>query len=434
VEDQIRELRTKYPDEYDITVLCTDRFAHDSAADVYKWEGVRVVRLHARAKAWSAHFDEDVREFMDQWFRREKFDVVHVHALQGLTASVVQAAAEAGIPYVVSLHDAWWICGRQFLTSPTGRAIDPADWRDESDLLRGLPLPPGTERQLQALHRNARAQDEAARRGRREKLEYLREARRKMDAKFDKLVPDANLRLQMYSIYVRRQDLHDLLHHAAKRLAVSSSFAKLYENAGVEDVGVLGNSWQVYRPSPPRPDDTTLECAFIGGWSVHKGAGVLLEACRMIKAGNIKLTIVDHALPPGESHDVEWGAIAVRFVAPRPLAEMEDFYRSIDVLIAPSIWPESFGLVTREALTAGVWVIAAESGALAEPVQEGINGSVVPPRDAKALAEAIERAASPDGRAARRRWREDALEGRGLAQPPDNADALHRIYSEIAVR
>ena len=67
---------------------------------------------------------------------------------------------------------------------------------------------------------------------------------------------------------------------------------------------------------------------------------------------------------------MRWGEVDVRFIAPLPLAEMQEFYQSIEVLIAPSIWPESFGLVTREALSAGVWVIAAESGALAEPVQD----------------------------------------------------------------
>jgi glycosyltransferase involved in cell wall biosynthesis len=115
-----------------------------------------------------------------------------------------------------------------------------------------------------------------------------------------------------------------------------------------------------------------------------------------------------------------------------PLGEMETFYRSIDVLIAPSIWPESFGLVTREALSAGVWVIAADSGALAEPVQDGINGNVIAPRDVRALAESLRHAASAEGREALHRWREDALSGKGLATPPDNAENLHRIYSMAA--
>ena len=48
--------------------------------------------------------------------------------------------------------------------------------------------------------------------------------------------------------------------------------------------------------------------------------------------------------------------------------KMPIFYSNHDVLIAPSIWPESFGLVTREALSAGLWVIASDAGALAEPI------------------------------------------------------------------
>ena len=47
-----------------------------------------------------------------------------------------------------------------------------------------------------------------------------------------------------------------------------------------------------------------------------------------------------------------------------------------DVLVAPSIWPESFGLITREAKQAGVWVVAANAGGLAEDVAEGIDGNV----------------------------------------------------------
>jgi glycosyltransferase involved in cell wall biosynthesis len=55
---------------------------------------------------------------------------------------------------------------------------------------------------------------------------------------------------------------------------------------------------------------------------------------------------------------------------------MPEFYSSTDVLVAPSIWPESFGLITREAQQAGVWVVAANAGGLAEDVKEGIDGNV----------------------------------------------------------
>ena len=73
------------------------------------------------------------------------------------------------------------------------------------------------------------------------------------------------------------------------------------------------------------------------------------------------------------------------------MAMMSQFYASQDVLIAPSIWPESFGLVTREALSAGLWVIASEAGALADPIRDSAApvGTIVPPNDLDALVAAI---------------------------------------------
>ena len=68
---------------------------------------------------------------------------------------------------------------------------------------------------------------------------------------------------------------------------------------------------------------------------------------------------------------------------------MNSFYTSQDVLVAPSIWPESFGLVTREALQLGLWVIASDIGALAEPIEDGVNGQKVEPLNVDELNEAL---------------------------------------------
>ena len=63
---------------------------------------------------------------------------------------------------------------------------------------------------------------------------------------------------------------------------------------------------------------------------------------------------------------------------------MHEFYAQQDVLLAPSLWPEPFGLVTREALSAGLWVLASDRGAIGEEVSHGVNGWVIDvatPRD-----------------------------------------------------
>ena len=73
------------------------------------------------------------------------------------------------------------------------------------------------------------------------------------------------------------------------------------------------------------------------------------------------------------------------------MERMNDFYASQDVLIAPSIWPESFGLVTREALSAGLWVIASNAGALAEPLLASTTpqGTVIRPNHLEDLVNAL---------------------------------------------
>ena len=48
-------------------------------------------------------------------------NVVHFHAIQGLTVSMADACVAAGTPYVITLHDAWWLCERQFMVRGDGR-------------------------------------------------------------------------------------------------------------------------------------------------------------------------------------------------------------------------------------------------------------------------------------------------------------------------
>ncbi|MGZ7144661.1 hypothetical protein ACXWOO_09860, partial [Streptococcus pyogenes] len=47
---------------------------------------------------------------------------VHVHAVQGLGLGWADVCQQQGIPYVLTLHDAWWLCGRQFMVQANGQA------------------------------------------------------------------------------------------------------------------------------------------------------------------------------------------------------------------------------------------------------------------------------------------------------------------------
>ncbi|EAQ01774.1 putative lipopolysaccharide core biosynthesis mannosyltransferaseprotein [Pseudooceanicola batsensis HTCC2597] len=70
-----------------------------------------------------------------------------------------------------------------------------------------------------------------------------------------------------------------------------------------------------------------------------------------------------------------------------PVWQMADWYRALDLYIAPQRW-EGFGLTPLEAMSCGVPVLATRVGAFEELVAEGTTGRLVPPDDLTAMTEA----------------------------------------------
>jgi glycosyltransferase involved in cell wall biosynthesis len=69
--------------------------------------------------------------------------------------------------------------------------------------------------------------------------------------------------------------------------------------------------------------------------------------------------------------------------------QLEDHFASAWVQVVPSRWEEPFGIVAAEAMMRGTAVVASNTGGLAELVQHGETGILVPPSDPAALAGAL---------------------------------------------
>lgn len=343
-QDQVKAVIDQAGDNYEVTVLCIDHDSWQGApvqqrmpVDIHEWHGAKVVRLGMPGKPWSWHHDGEVEHFCRWWLAQENFDLIHAHCMQIITAAPLVVAHELGIPYVVSLHDGWWLSPLQFLITDQGKAVDPVD-----------PLGHFTDVSLE--------EDD---------------------------VIEAAIK--------RREDLEQILINAADCLAVSEQFAALYRQAGITKVSVLENSFtpMLAKARVPQLVEQPLRICHVGGMAIHKGYPVLRAAILLQPLPNVVVTVIDHSLADGDSYTANWNGTTVLFKPPAPMEQMAEFYASQDVLVAPSIWPESYGLVTREALSAGLWVIASDIGALAEPILEGLNGNKFAAGDAKALAELL---------------------------------------------
>jgi glycosyltransferase involved in cell wall biosynthesis len=181
-----------------------------------------------------------------------------------------------------------------------------------------------------------------------------------------------------------------------------------------KDVAVVynGTDTELFRPYPEVEKETDL--IFIGRTEDRKkGIGTLLEALALLPE-HVTLKIVDgripeHGLVPTLVRSLGLGdrvRVNDRFLE---TPELVREYSTGRLAVVPSFF-EGFGFPASEAMSCGLPVIANAAGALPEVVgTDGQAGRLVPPRDARAMAEAIgdilsspERAAQM-GRAARER-------------------------------
>ena len=135
----------------------------------------------------------------------------------------------------------------------------------------------------------------------------------------------------------------------------------------------------------------SIVVAFAGRLIAGKGADRLIEAVGQIHPPPyIKLLIAGNG---AERPRLECLAdsLGLRHVV-YFLGQVEDmpaFWRRADVAVVPSEIAESFSMTTLESMACARPVVATQHGAIPELVIDGATGTLVPPGDVKALADAI---------------------------------------------
>lgn len=340
VSDNLDVMLETHAEELDLVAFTTNA-AHVKAhsLDAYSYRGIRVYRAGALWRPnmdWSPRDPAMARLFAD-FLDFERPDLVHFHCVQRLTGSIVDVTRRRGTPYVVTAHDAWWISDFQFLVDPAGRVYP----RGHADGNEPTHLPEGIN-------------------------------------------PEQSIE--------RRSWLRNLLNGAAAVLPVSRSFAEIYRAHGIKRVTAVPNGVSATAPRKvprvPREDGRVV-IGHVGGMSAHKGYDLLREVVQTANFRNLSILIADHSREHGHRRLAEWGTTPVTYLGRYPQERIHELYAQIDVLAAPSIWPESFGLVTREAALAGRWVVASDIGAIGEHVRHGVDGFRVRAGDRDSLRQTL---------------------------------------------
>ncbi|NNE51585.1 MAG: glycosyltransferase [Sulfitobacter sp.] len=246
-------------------------------------------------------------------------DLVHAHCLQELGTGVLQAAAMAGVPAILSVHDFWWICERQFMVRVDERYCgqDPVRAEVCKSCVNSL-----TATRLRQRHLGHVAEGVAL-------VTYP--SRFAMDL--------------------------------SERSGFAPGKGALWENG----VRLPGPDFAA-RQATRRMRESRTTFGFLGGPSQIKGWPLIRKAFSLLDRSDFRVLLAEGSLDGGwwEGIDLqtlpgEW-AVHPRF----DQSGMDAFYAEIDVLLFPSQWKETFGLVIREALARGVAVIQSDSGGTVE--------------------------------------------------------------------
>lgn len=175
----------------------------------------------------------------------------------------------------------------------------------------------------------------------------------------------------------------------------------------------------------------------LGRIDLEKGVGTVIDAVAALNSRRegdlVRLAVVGDPMRDPDYLDLMKSKArrladgAVRFVGQR--TDVATVIRSLDVLVNASA-AEPFGMTVLEAQSCGVPVVATASGGIADIVTDGVDGLLVPPGDAAALAVALERVLSDPalGRKLAQEGRRNAVQRFSL---PAAADRMAALYATV---
>lgn len=355
------------------TALLSDAGHHVSTFERRSDDIAAMSLLEKAAVPLRVPWNPGVRSDLAARLRAERPDVVHIHnTFPLLSPSVVAACTDTCLPVVATLHNYTMVC-------PTGTLY--RGGRVCTDCVGAQPLPAIRH----GCYRGSRV---------------------------------ATIPLAVSMVANRRRWWSGV----ARFFCISKAQRQILIQAGMPAQCLAVKHNFVVDPGTRRngPGEYLL---YLGRLADAKGVRLLMAAWDTVRArGGLGLPLVLAGAGPLHGELVQWARDRedVRYLGLQTKAECADLVGRAAAVVAPSAWPEAFGLVVVEAMAAGVPAVAAAHGAFIELVEDGVTGLLHHPGDAEALAECLRRVvAGPEanrlmGEAGRRRYERDFTPSVGL--------------------
>ncbi len=320
----------------------------------------RLTRIDGPRTLYDNHFiDHLFLKTLDQ----ERPDLVHFQHIFGLSGHLVRLAKEKGYPVVFTLHDFFMLCHRiQLLRRDERLCPGPIYGLECFSCLETGPLQDIRTKMFLRLK------------------DVLPFPVVKWTKRF--FIPSQYLDRRGYEVFHRYRYMYEVF-KACDLLLTPSQYVKdffvKYYGSMASKMKVLPLGIPPFKEYPrSKRTDKKLRFCYFGTILPHKGVHVLVDAFKSLPKGKATLTVYGGRTSWNRDYydrlEQQASGFEVHFRGAYQREDLPDALNDQDVAVLPSIWPETFSIVIREANLLGLPVIASRVGAIPEAIVEGVNG------------------------------------------------------------
>ena len=325
-------------------------------------DGIKDIRLFQIRK--------DINVF-NNFFCENNYDVIHVHTFMGMPCEFLEAAKRAGVRLVYTSHDYFSICPRGNLFNGGKNCTDDNECHD-CILCNKNALSYSKMYLLQSNFYRILKDKKFIRDLRKKHNNQLYNQKLELNNR-DAVISNCDEKLSLDYKLMRKKNIEwlnkfDIVHFNSKNtFEIYKRYGKTDGNSKIISI----SNGSILDRRKKKNIKNILRFGYLGPCTTHKGYNLLKDSCDLLWEKGIKnfelhiFTYTEDNRPYLRKH------------LPYNHEEIEDVMENFDVLVVPSLWNETFGFTTLEALSFGLPVIITKYVGAKDLIFNNKNGRVV---------------------------------------------------------